>query len=129
MTRKSLFPMLAMACLSVPASLLAQFETATVLGTVRDSSAALMPAVKVVLKNVETGIAASTQTDSKGDYQFPNVKIGTYQVTAEHPGFSTALVQNIVVTVNARQRADIILQVGAVGDKVVVNGAVALLET
>jgi hypothetical protein len=107
----------------------AQFDTAAVLGTVRDPSGALMPGVAVTLRNTETGIAAAARTDAKGDYQFPTVRIGAYEVTAEHPGFAAAVVRGIVVTVNARQRVDVTLQVGAVSDKVVVTGAVELLET
>jgi hypothetical protein len=114
---------------SFAVALNAQFDSATVLGAVRDSSGALVPGVTITLKNAETGIASKTQTDSKGDYQFVNAKIGTYLISAEHPGFSTALVQNIVLTVNARQRVDVTLQVGAVSDKLVVTGAVELLES
>jgi hypothetical protein len=107
----------------------AQFDTAAVLGAVRDPSGALMPGVSVTLKNTDTGIAVTAQSDANGAYQFPNVRIGAYQITAEHPGFSAAVVPNIILTVNARQRVDITLQVGAVSDKVVVSGAVELLET
>ena len=102
----------------------AQFDTAAVLGTVRDPSGALIPGVAVTLRNTETGIAATARTDAKGDYQFPTVRIGAYEVTAEHPGFAAAVVRGIVVTVNARQRVDVTLQVGAVSDKVVVTGPI-----
>ncbi len=116
-------------CLCCTVALYGQFDAAMVLGTVRDSSGASMPGVSVTLKNVETGVSSNTRTDSKGDYQFSTVRIGTYQITTEHPGFSAALVQNIVATVNARQRVDVTLQVGTVNEQVVVNGAVELLET
>lgn len=107
----------------------AQFDSASVLGAVRDSSSAAMPNVTITIKNTETGITAVTHSDANGGYQFPNIRIGNYQITAEHPGFSAAVVDNIVLTVNARQRVDISMAVGAVSDKVVVTGAVQLLET
>src|SRR5689334_4579674 len=100
----------------------AQFDAASVLGTVRDASGALVAGVAVTLKNTETGITATTRTDNKGDYQFLTVKIGKYEITATQPGFSSAVVNDIVLTVNARQRVDLTLQVGAVNDKVVVTG-------
>src|SRR5262245_27407234 len=78
----------------------AQFETAVVLGAVRDPNGAVMPAANVTLKNTATGVTSSTQTDSNGDYQFLNVRIGVYQVSAESQGFSKAVVDNIQVVVN-----------------------------
>jgi hypothetical protein len=68
----------------------AQFDTAVVLGTVRDGSGAVVPAASITLKNTETGITASTISDENGNYQFLNVRIGSYDVSAELQGFSTA---------------------------------------
>lgn len=107
----------------------AQFDSATVLGTVKDASGASMPGVSVTLKNTGTGISSMVKTDANGDYQFLTVKIGTYQITAEQTGFSSAVVNDIVLQVNARQRVDVNMTVGTVTDRVVVTGAVELLET
>ncbi len=107
----------------------AQFETATVLGTVRDAAGAIIPGAKVTLKNTATGITANAATDGEGNYQFFNVKIGDYQVTAELPGFASAVAENVSVTVNARQRVDLNLRAGAVTDTVVITDAAPLLET
>jgi protocatechuate 3,4-dioxygenase beta subunit len=62
---------------AAPAPLFAQFDAATVLGTVRDSSGAVVPGATVTLKNAGTGIAATAVTDENGSYQFLNVRIGT----------------------------------------------------
>ena len=112
-----------------PASLFAQFDAATVLGTVRDSSGGVVPGATVTLKNAATGIAATAVTDENGSYQFLNVRIGTYSVRAELQGFSVAEAENFAVTVNARQRVDLTLRIGNVGETVVVTGAAKLLET
>jgi protocatechuate 3,4-dioxygenase beta subunit len=56
----------------------AQFDTAVVLGTVKDQNGAVLRGANITLKNNATGITATTQTDSNGDYIFPSVKIGTY---------------------------------------------------
>ena len=106
----------------------AQFDTATVLGTVKDSSGAVVSGATVTLKNIETGISVSAQTDADGDFQFTNIKIGNYRVSAERQGFSTAVAEHLNLTVNARQRVDLTLQPGAVAESVFVTGAVALLE-
>ncbi len=107
----------------------AQFDTASVLGTVRDSTGAVVPGATVALKNVSTGIVANTITDDKGDYQFLNVRIGSYTVRTELQGFSAAEAEDVQVTVNARLRVDLALKVGNVGETVVVTGAATLLES
>jgi len=107
----------------------AQFDAAAVLGSVRDATGAVMPGVTVTLKNIDTGIAASAQTDGDGNYQFNNVKIGNYRVSAEKAGFSVAVAERVNVTVNARQRVDLNLQPGAVTETVVITDAAQLLET
>ena len=69
-------------CLATPA--FAQFDTATVLGTVRDPNGAVLPNVKITLTNSATGNTTNAQTDSEGSYQFINVKIGAYRVSADN---------------------------------------------
>src|SRR5262245_41133530 len=106
----------------------AQFDTATVLGSVKDSGGAVVSGVTVTLKNIDTGIVVTTQSDADGDFQFTNVKIGDYRVSAEKQGFSTAVVERVNVTINARQRVDLTLQPGALTESVVVTAGVAVLE-
>ena len=117
------------AILASASSAFAQFDTASVLGTVRDSTGAVVPGATVTLKNVSTGILANTVSDDKGDYQFQNVRIGSYTVRAELQGFSAAEAEDVQVTVNARLRVDLALKVGNVGETVVVTGAATLLES
>ncbi|MDX2153354.1 MAG: TonB-dependent receptor [Bryobacteraceae bacterium] len=107
----------------------AQFDSATVLGTVRDASALPIQTSKVTLLNVQTGISQSALTDDSGNYQFFNVKIGRYKVTAEAQGFKTATAEEFQVTVNARQRVDLRLEVGATTEVITVREAAAALET
>ncbi|HEY1336312.1 MAG TPA: TonB-dependent receptor, partial [Bryobacteraceae bacterium] len=115
--------------LAIPSLIWAQFDTGTILGAVRDPSGAVIPGVTITLRNTQTSITATAQTDEQGNYQFGNLRIGNYEVSAEKTGFAKSVVPSIQLVVNARQRADIVLQVGGVTDKVVVTGSVALLET
>ena len=124
---KSVLTALAGLCLVV-SSALAQFETAVVLGTVRDSSQSAVPTAKVTLLNIDTGIKAVTTTDDNGNYLFSNVKIGRYKVTVEKAGFSTASADQFQVDVNARQRVDVSLNVGQVSESVQVSATVATVE-
>jgi len=120
---------LIVAILLSPAAAYAQFDTASVLGTVRDSTGAVVPGATVTLKHVGTGITATAISGEQGDYQFQNVRIGGYTVRAELQGFSVAEVEDVQVTVNARLRVDLTLKVGNVGETVVVTGAATLLES
>ena len=112
-----------------PAAAAAQFDTATVLGTIRDPQGAHVPGVTVTLTNVATNIAATTVSGTDGNYQFGNVRVGTYTIKAELSGFSTAVAENILVTVNARMRVDLDLRVGSLDENVVVTGATPVLES
>lgn len=107
----------------------AQFETATVLGTVRDPNGSVIEGASVTLRNVATGISSSTTTDSNGDYQFVTTKIGNYQVIAEANGFGRVMADQVNVTVNARQRVDLSLQVATTVETVTVTDAASILET
>src|SRR5688572_26986855 len=107
----------------------AQFETSVVLGTVRDQSNNVVPGATVKLLNIGTGIQATTTTNETGDYQFLNVRIGNYKVSAEKTGFSVATADNVNVTVNARQRVDITLAVGQVTETVQVTAGIIAVES
>ena len=109
-------------------SISAQFDSATVLGTARDSAGAVVPNAKISLKNIETNNIQTTQTDAEGNYQFLNVKIGNYQITAEADGFSTVVVDRIEAEVNARQRVDVNLTAGDLSATVTVDDTPELLE-
>ena len=82
----------------------------------------------VTLTSKETGIAVKSTTDSNGEYDFLDVKVGHYALTVEQAGFSTATT-DVAVDVEARQRVDVALQVGAATDAVTVTGAAATLDT
>ena len=56
--------------------LLAQVTTGTILGTVRDSTGAVIPGATVRLKNVETGSGRTAGTDSAGRYTTPQLGLG-----------------------------------------------------
>ncbi|MGA7241193.1 MAG: carboxypeptidase-like regulatory domain-containing protein [Bryobacteraceae bacterium] len=108
--------------------LFAQYETADVLGTVKDARSSVIPKATVTLINQETGIQSKATSDENGNYLFSQVKIGKYTVTAEAAGFSKAVATDITVDVGARQRVDLTMQVGAVTETVNVVGAAAALE-
>jgi hypothetical protein len=111
------------------APLAAQFDQAAVVGTVRDERGGAIPAAKVTLNSPDTGFQQVVLTNEFGDFIFPSVRIGAYKVTAEKEGFAPSTAENVVLTVNARQRVDLVLKVGQVTETVTVVEITPLLET
>jgi Carboxypeptidase regulatory-like domain len=72
---------------ALPLALMAQFETATVLGTVRDGTGAVIVGSRVTLENIKTGVTSTAQSNESGNFDFIAVQIGTYRLKAEAPGF------------------------------------------
>jgi len=115
--------------LSVVPAAFAQFDTATIVGTVRDNTGAVVPGATVTLTSLDTGIAVTRVSDANGNFEFMTVRVGRCKVTAELQGFSIALADNVQATVGARQRVDLRLDPGQVTETVEVVGAATLLET
>jgi hypothetical protein len=127
---RRLLYVVAAALLMLPGlSAFGQFETASVLGYVRDASDAAVPNATVTLTNMSTGIAQTKTTDAEGKYEFPSVQIGNYQVLATAQGFDKARTETFTVQTNARQRVDVNLKTGSVSEEVTVTSAAQLLDT
>ena len=107
----------------------AQFDTASVVGTVKDVSGAVVPDARVTLTNVATGVSVVRTTNADGTYEFATVRPGLYLVSAEKTGFSIALVDNVQVQVAARLRVDLSMAVGQLTERVQVTATAPLVET
>ena len=107
----------------------AQFETSAVLGFVRDASGAPIAGGRVTLVNLSTSATSATTTDNDGQFQFSDIHIGHYKVTATAPGFSDSVTDPFTVDVSTRQRVDLTLKPGPVAETVVVSGAATQLES
>ena len=106
-----------------------QFDSATVLGTIKDPSGAAIPSANVQLLNLAKGVTVTRQADSGGNYEFPNVQPGEYKITATSPNFETTTTESFTVNVGARQRVALVLKVGADTQNITVSGAASALET
>ncbi|MBL8175363.1 MAG: carboxypeptidase regulatory-like domain-containing protein, partial [Bryobacterales bacterium] len=100
----------------------AQYDAGAILGTITDPSGAVVAGVKVTLESVRTGVKQTATTDADGSYQFLNQRIGEYKVSAEAAGFKTVNSESFILTVNARQRVNLALQVGDVSQSIAVTG-------
>ena len=113
--------------LARPAS--AQIDTASIVGIVTDSSGAVIPGATVIATQEGTNFAFSSATNTKGQYVFPNLKIGRYGISVEVSGFKKGVRQAIPLHVQERLQVDFVLELGAMTDEVVVSGGTDLLHT
>jgi hypothetical protein len=112
---------------AVPA--FAQLDTGTIVGTVRDQSAAVVPGATVTATQESTGTVSTAVTTDKGQFVFPNLKIGTYSIGAELSGFRKSVQTGIVLHVQERLDVDVRIELGNVTEEVVVRGESPLLQT
>ncbi|MGB9446013.1 MAG: carboxypeptidase-like regulatory domain-containing protein [Candidatus Acidiferrum sp.] len=94
---------------------------ASISGTVRDASGAGVAAAIVQIENIETGSLRDLETDSAGRFAAPSLAVGTYEITADKPGFRTNHRSGIVLVVGQHQELDLTLQVGDVHQTVEVS--------
>jgi len=111
-----------------PALTFAQ-SSANVVGTVRDTSGALVPGAQVSVVNTQTSYTQSRQTDSDGAYKLPLVPVGQYQLTVEKAGFQKYVQTDVTLAVNDNATIDVVMSVGALSEAVTVTGAASLVET
>jgi hypothetical protein len=107
----------------------AQTPTATLSGTVRDTSGGFVPGAKITLTNSGTGLSRTTDTDSEGRYSLTNLEPGSYALRTDHEGFKAALHEGIVLTVGGSTNIDVVMQIGSGTEVVTVTAAEPLIET
>jgi outer membrane receptor protein involved in Fe transport len=107
----------------------AQVDTATVTGTVQDSTGAVLPNVTITATELDTGIKTAVKSSQDGNYVITPLKIGRYSVSAEANGFRTQTRTDIALNVEQRLRLDFNLQVGSVTQTAEVTGQTPQLET
>lgn len=107
----------------------AQVTTATILGTVKDTTGAVIPGASIAIKNLDTGMTRTLVTDDQGRYHAPNLSLGNYEVQASLAGFQTEVRSGVVLTVGREAVVDFTLKVGEITEKVMVLGEAPLVET
>jgi hypothetical protein len=108
---------------------LAQQETATLTGEVKDASGAVVPGATITITNTETGVALKSATNEQGRYTVPSLKPGPYSITVEKPGFRKFVRSGLTLQVAQVAPVDISLQVGDLTNTVEITEAATLLET
>src|SRR5437660_2502441 len=108
------FSRLLSVCLFLLSALSGQDSRGTIAGRVTDPHDAPVAGARVVITNVETGVAIRLTTNDKGTYSAPLLIPGKYQATAEHEGFKRAARNNIILSVNDDLQVDLRRELGSV---------------
>lgn len=97
-------------------------STATLQGSVVDSSNAAVLNATVTIHNQGTGVDVTTKTDASGYYLAPGLLPGSYQVTVTASGFQSYIVKDLKLDVATTATQNAQLTVGQVTQEVVVSG-------
>src|SRR5437899_12764638 len=96
--------------------------TATIVGHVTDQSGASISGAKVTVRNTDTGLERSALTGDTGDYELPLLPItGGYSLDVSKTGFQTGEYTGIVLQLDQHARIDVVLTVGSISEKVLVE--------
>ncbi|MGB6934875.1 MAG: TonB-dependent receptor [Acidobacteriaceae bacterium] len=109
--------------------MLAQFTTARLNGTVVDASGAALARAVVTVAQVGTGFTRTTSTGNSGEYLFPALPVGQYQITVTLNGFNTYMQQGITLSTNEAVTVPVKMAVGAVAQKVTVTANATMVTT
>lgn len=115
--------------LVVAGMLLAQSDRASITGTVKDPSGAVIPGATVTVINVETNLETSATTNSLGGYSILNLQIGEYKLLASKDGFGKYQRSGINLAISQVAEINVQLSVGAAAETVTVTEDAALLQT
>lgn len=103
--------------------------TGSILGTVTDSTGAVIPNVRITVTNEATNTPHRTATSSAGDYLAPSLNPGVYSVTAEASGFQKMVTTGITLTVDQKIRVNISMKPGEVSQTLRVTAQALTLDT
>src|SRR6476660_1038530 len=110
-------------------ALLAQVDTGTITGSVRDSQGAGIAAASVSFVEASTNATFKTVTDGSGEYVSPPLRPGTYNTAVEAPGFKTQPRNTITLKIQDLLRIDFDMAVGSVSENVEVTSDIPLMQT
>ena len=102
-------------------------QEATLTGTISDSTGAVLPGVTITATNTANGNKFVGVTDERGVYRVP-VRVGTYQVSAELQGFSTATREGVTLLVGTTASVDLKMTPSTVQETVTVTGEAPLID-
>ena len=110
---------------AISQSSFAQVDRSELEGTVTDPSGSVIVGATVKLLAVDTGLTQAQPTNSKGYYRFPGLAVGKYKVTTSGMGFTTKVVEDVVLRVGQIRTLDVELAVGTTNEQVEVKATLS----
>ena len=103
-------------------------STGRLSGVVVDVSGAAVPQANVTCENIDTGLVSETTASEQGLFRFPELPIGTYQLSVRHPGFRELIRQDIVLLTGHVLDVRLMLEIGQLTESIEVTGAAPLMQ-
>jgi carboxypeptidase family protein len=106
----------------------AQSVRGVVAGAVTDQSGGVVAGAKIEAKNQASGVISNTVSTSSGDYRFPELPLGSYDITVSAPGFKNTVLHGVLVQVQNVTALDVVLQVGEATQSITVDAGAPQVE-
>ena len=127
--RSGLAAAIALPCaFSAASPALAQTFRGTVAGTVTDPTGAVVRGATVVLTNPATDVTLKHLSNGAGEFDFPELPVGTYNLTISFPGFQTRKIEAIDVAVTKIESFPVVLTLGSEATAVEVTASDAQID-
>src|ERR1700723_382897 len=124
-----MFLLLLAGMMFLPARARGQAVTATLVGTITDTSGAIIPNASVSITNQGTTVVTNTTSNESGNFTFTFLPPGTYTVTVTAPGFQKKVTSGVSVPVNTTTRIDTSMSAGSTSETITVTDQAPLLQT
>jgi hypothetical protein len=107
----------------------AQRDTASIAGQVRDASDSAVPGAKITVRDAARNVERSTISSPEGFFSVPALPAGVYSIAVSAQGFQSHIVTSITLQVDQQATVDVELKVGAVNESVTVEANAAAVDT
>ena len=104
-------------------------NTATLSGTVVDSSGGVLPGATITAKHVASGVVTSGVSNTEGAFTLPSLPVGAYEVTVGLEGFKSYLVKDVVLSAGQAAGIRAVLEVGGISETVTVASSSEIIQT
>jgi len=117
------------ASLLLAASIYGQVTSGAIMGSVEDPASAVVPKARVTVRNLETNATFTINTGSDGRFRFPQLPVGSYEISAEAPGFAKYTQGPIVLRLNQEADLTLKLSVSSVSETISITSDAPLIDT
>ena len=107
----------------------AQTTFSTIRGTVTDKSGAVIPGVEVTVTEVTTNLSRTVESSGDGNFEAPDLKSGSYGLSAGLDGFKTFVADNITLDSAQLRRIDVVLEIGETTQEITVEAGAEVIAT